>query len=257
MWGQRVLIRGVTFDLWQTLLIDNRDLGLARMKVRLDGALEALRGAGEEYSEEQVAQAYRQCYRTCHDVRAQELDVSFMEQIEIFIRHIDEGLPERLPQEVVGRIAEVYADSLFDYPPPPHPDAKGVLSRLKEAGYFLGLISNTGMTPGVTLRTYMEQVGILEYFDVLAFSDELKLAKPASRIFLHTTDGLRLPPGQVVHVGDHLLNDVFGAGQVEMKTIWIDTKDDHQQKVDVRPDATVRSLGEAGGVVESLATASS
>ncbi len=248
-------IKGVTFDLWQTLLIDNRDLGLARMQVRLDGAMEILREAGEGYSEDQVAQAYRQCYRTCHDVRAEELDVSFTEQIEIFVGHIDEGLPARLSQEVVGRIAGVYADSLFDYPPPPHPDAKGVLSRLKGSGYSLGLISNTGMTPGVTFRTYMEQLGILGYFDALAFSDELKLAKPAGRIFLHTVDELRLSSEQVVHVGDHLLNDVFGASQVGMKTVWIDRKDDHQKEVDVHPDVTVLSLGDVGEAVESLAAA--
>ena len=56
----------VTFDLWQTLLLDNRELGLARTEVRLEGALEALREAGEPFTKERVREAYRQCYRTCH-----------------------------------------------------------------------------------------------------------------------------------------------------------------------------------------------
>ena len=42
------VISGVTFDLWQTLIMDNRELGRARMQVRLDGALEALGNAGGE-----------------------------------------------------------------------------------------------------------------------------------------------------------------------------------------------------------------
>ena len=249
-------INGVTFDLWQTLLIDNRDLGLARMKVRLDGALEALRGAGEDFSEDQVQEAYRQCYRTCHDIRAEGRDVTFMGQIEIFVRHIDPGLPERLEQEVMKQIAAVYADSLFTYPPPPHPDAVNVLRSVKERGYRVGLISNTGMTPGTTFRQYMGQVGILGYFDTLTFSDEVQLAKPAPGIFLPTAKALGMAPEEIVHVGDHLLNDVLGASRVGMKTIWIETYDERRTEVDVQPDVTVSSLGEVGAAVENLALAS-
>ena len=39
----------VTFDLWQTLLLDNRELGRARAQVRLVGAQNALKRFGEEY----------------------------------------------------------------------------------------------------------------------------------------------------------------------------------------------------------------
>ena len=36
------VIKGVTFDLWQTLLLDNRELGQARAAIRLEGAQDAL-----------------------------------------------------------------------------------------------------------------------------------------------------------------------------------------------------------------------
>ena len=249
-------ISGVTFDLWQTLLMDNKELGRARMKVRIDGALEALRGAGEVFSEDQVLEAYRQCFRTCHDIRAQERDVTFMEQIEFFIRHLDPGLMKRLQDEVIQQIATVYADSLFCHPPPPHPEAVSVLRKVREKGYSVGLISNTGMTPGVTFRVYMEQIGILGYFDALTFSDEVRLAKPSRQIFLHTGRLLGVPMEQTVHVGDHLVNDVLGARQAGMKTIWIETYDEGRLEVDVQPDVTVPSLGQVGTAVEGLALAS-
>ena len=35
-------ITAVTFDLWQTLLLDNRELGLARALLRLEGTRDAL-----------------------------------------------------------------------------------------------------------------------------------------------------------------------------------------------------------------------
>ena len=246
-------ITAVTFDLWQTLLLDNQELGRSRMKVRLDGAIEALGSAGEQFSEEHVFEAYRQCYRTCHDIRAQERDVSFMEQIEIFIRHIDQGLLERLEQAVVERIATVYADSLFPYPPAPHPEAVSTLRRVKDKGCRVGLISNTGMTPGYTFRVYMDQIGILCYFDVLTFSDEVLLAKPSKEIFLKTTSSLDVVPEEVIHVGDHLMNDVVGAQRVGMKTIWIETYEDRRQEVEASPDVTVPSLGDVANAVEELA----
>ena len=245
-------IRGVTFDLWQTLLIDNQDLGRARMQIRLDGALEALSEVGEDISPDQVRDAYRQCYRTCHDIRDQDRDVSFMEQIHIFVGHMDPGLLDRLQGQVVQRIADVYADSLFAYPPPPHPAAAEVLQAAKDKGYLLGLISNTGMTPGVTFRAYMEHVGILGYFDHLTFSDEVRLAKPGRDIFLDATRGLGLEPEEVVHVGDHLLNDVFGAQQLGMKTIWIETHDERRKQVDVQPNVTVPSLDRVADAIDRL-----
>jgi putative hydrolase of the HAD superfamily len=234
--------------------MDSQELGRARMQVRLDGARQALREAGEEYPEDQVREAYRRCYRTCHDVRAQERDVSFMEQIEIFVRHIDSTLLDRLEPSVVQRIATSYADSLFHHPPPPHPDAARVLDRIKSMGYRMGLISNTGMTPGGTFRVYMEQLGLLHYFQVQTFSDEVRLAKPSKEIFLRTAEALGVASGEVVHVGDHLLNDVYGAKQAGMKTVWIETQDEGRTPVDVEPDVTVPSLGEVASGIGRLAS---
>ena len=243
----------MTFDLWQTLLMDTRELGLARMQVRLRGARDALTGAGEEYSEDRVREAYRECYRSCHGIRAEGRDVSFAEQIEIFIGHIDPALPARLDPGVVQSISDSYADSLFDYPPPPHEDASRVLEAIRTAGYRMGLISNTGMTPGVTFRAYMERLGLLEYFEVHTFSDEVRLAKPAREIFRGTLEAMGAAAGETVHVGDHLLNDVYGAKQAGMKTVWIETHDDRRTPVDVEPDATVPSLGCVSDAVARLA----
>ena len=214
--------------------------------------MEALSEAGEKFTKDQVDRAYRQCHQACSDIRAQGRDVSFTEQIEIFIENIDPGLEDRLDGEVVRRISTTYADSFFCHPPVPHADAAPVLDSLKENGYRLGLISNTGMTPGVIFRTYMEQIGILSYFDALTFSDEVRLSKPSAEIFIRGAEPLGIPLEQVVHVGDHLLNDVLGASRLGMKTIWIETYEEGRTPVEVAPDATVKSLGDVTAAVESL-----
>ena len=116
----------------------------------------------------------------------------------------------------------------------------------------LGLISNTGMTPGSMFRTYLEQQGMLKYFDALTFSDEVGLSKPSDEIFQLTLRELGAQPEETVHVGDHVVNDIVGAKRCGMKTVWImgfyepEDPDDPESQ----PDAAVSGLG---GVVEAVA----
>jgi HAD superfamily hydrolase (TIGR01509 family) len=244
----------VTFDLWQTLLLDNRELGRARAQVRLEEAQQALKKSGAAYDLEHIREAYRACYRHCHQVRAQNLDVSFREQVEIFINNISPGLIDRLPEEITQEIIQAYADSFFVYPPVPHADAVAVLRGVKKMGLRLGLISNTGMTPGVAFRRFLDEHGMLRYFDVLTFSDEVKLAKPSDEIFLMTLRALRASPAESVHVGDHVQNDVVGANHVGMKTIWIEGFYSREDccNPDSEPDVTVSGLGMVVSAIEKL-----
>ncbi len=247
-------LAAVTFDLWQTLLLEDRELGRARATLRILGAQQALAQVGLEFTEEHIREAYRSCYNTCHDIHAQGMDVEFIEQVRIFIKGIEEGLVKRLPSSTVKEISTAYADSFFVHPPPPHPDAALVLKAIKEEGYRVGLISNTGMTPGVTFRAYMDQVGILSFFDVLTFSDEVRLAKPAKELFLRTTTALGVPPERTIHVGDHLVNDVKGAKMAGMKVIWIEGFDQGEVDGSLPPDVTVSSLSQVVAALHQLNT---
>ena len=248
-------ITAVTFDLWQTLLLDNRELGRARAQVRLDGAQEALRKVGLEYDLDHIRDAYRACYRHCRRVREQDLDLSFREQVEVFIENIGPGLVDRLDEETIQEILRAYADSFFVHPAVPHADAIDVLRDVKAMGLRIGLISNTGMTPGVIFRSYLEQQGMLGYFDTLTFSDEVKLAKPSLQIFQMTLRSLAAAPEQAVHVGDHVANDVVGAKRCGLKTVWITGfyEREHPLDPDSEPDATVEQLGMVVPAIARLA----
>ena len=208
-------ITAVTFDLWQTLLLDNRELGRPRAQLRLEGTQAALKIIGENYTIDHLREAYRACYRHCHRVREGNLDVSFQEQVDIFINNIRPGLVERLPKETIQEITRAYSDAFFVHPPVPHAESVAVLEAIKDMGLNIGLISNTGMTPGTAFRRFLDQHKLLHYFDTLTFSDEVKLAKPSDQIFRLTVDSLHTTPEQTVHVGDHVINDVQGAKQVE------------------------------------------
>lgn len=247
-------ITTVTFDLWQTLLLDNRELGSTRALARLKGTQQALERFGETYDLEHIREAYRACYQHCRRIREGGLDVSFREQVEIFVDNISSGLVQRLDSETFQEIAGVYADSFLTYPPKPHDQALAVLKDVRAMGLKIGLISNTGMTPGTTFRTYLDRHGMLSYFHTLTFSDEVKLAKPNGEIFLNTLRAMGAAPAETVHVGDHVINDVVGAKSLGMKTVWITGFYEREDPADPasEPDAAVDDLGMVSRAVAQI-----
>ena len=248
------LITAVTFDLWQTLLLDNRELGRPRAQLRLEGTQAALKIAGEYYDIEHLREAYRSCYRHCRVVREDNLDVSFPEQVEIFINFISPNLAGRLPKEIIQEITRAYSDAFFVHPPVPHAESVAVLEGVRGMGLKIGLISNTGMTPGTAFRRFLDQHRMLQYFDILTFSDEVKLAKPSDQIFWMTVNSLNSTPEQTVHVGDHVINDVQGAKQAGLRTVWIEGFYQREDPTDPKtePDIAVPDLGQVVVAIEQL-----
>jgi len=251
-------ITAVTFDLWQTLLLDNREQGQARTLVRLKGTQDALGRFGEDYDQEHLRGASRACYRHCHRIRDDERDISFREQVETFINNISPGLLDRLDQGTLDDILRIYADCFLMYPPAPHADALPVLRALHEMGMRQGMISNTGTTPGTLFRVFLEQHGLLGYFDTLTFSDEVGLAKPSTEIFLITLRSMGVSPAETVHVGDHVVNDVVGAKRSGLKTVWITGFYEREDPSDPEsePDATVSGLGQVVSAISGLTAVS-
>ena len=86
-------------------------------------------------------------------------------------------------------------------------------------GLRLGVVSNTGRTPGRVLRRLLGDAGLLPCFDVLAFSDEAGIRKPAPAMFRRVLDHARVDPAGAVHVGDDAVADVAGARGVGMRAI--------------------------------------
>lgn len=98
-----------------------------------------------------------------------------------------------------------------------YPEAKGLLERLKGRGYKLGVLAN--QVAGISDR--LQSWGIGEYFDVIASSAELGVAKPDAAIFERALEMAGCTAGQAVMIGDRLDNDILPAKGLGMMTIWI------------------------------------
>ena len=252
--SMRTEIAAVTFDLWQTLLYDNRERGLARAELRLEGAQQALACRGERYDLERIREAYWACAQRCREIREGLLDITFREQVEIFIDNIDSGLVNRLDEDTIEEVAWAYSDSFFVHPPTVHADTATVLRNIKGMGLRIGLISNTGMTPGEAFRRFLDQHQLLHYFDAMTYSDEIKISKPAPRMFHLTLESLGIAPHQAAHVGDSVANDIVGANRCGLKTVWISgfSEDPDPADPDSQPDVIVSDLAQVVAAVSKL-----
>ena len=246
------VLTAVTFDMWETLIIEDRDIGLKRAQLRINGTADALAQVGHRYAEDHLWDAYWACAKTCGEIRDQGRDISFDEQVSIFINAIKSGLSVELPELTAQRISWVYDQSFFVHPTPLHPDAVSTLARVKREGLKIGLISNTGMTPGRTVRAYMDKVGILDFFDVLVFSDEVHLAKPSREIFCLALHQMGVFPSETVHVGDDRMKDVAAAKIAGMKAIWVPRFAQDQLPEYYPPDASVEDLAHVADAIIAL-----
>jgi putative hydrolase of the HAD superfamily len=209
----------VTLDFWQTLFVDTAD-GLRRAHVlRLEGVRETLAEAGRLYAAAEVAAADARAGEALTAVWREHRDMAPDEQLRIFLGALDPALPAVLDSRTVDRLARVYQEPVLTHRPQITPAAAEAVHEMRARGLALGVISNTGRTPGRVLRRLLEDHGLRPCFDVLAFSDEAGVRKPAAAIFRRVLDRVGTDPADAVHVGDDAVTDVAGARGIGMRTI--------------------------------------
>lgn len=214
-------IVAVTFDLWDTLIQERPGGTEVVGRARIESIAAILEQNGLLHTEEELMQAYRNSAAFLDMAWSKKRDLPLRDQVLFLLSCIDDKLVGKLRGEDLEAIEKAYAESLLKNPPVMLPEAKEALSSVKANDYRLGLISNTGRTPGSVLRVIMHDMGILHYFDVTTFSNELLVRKPAETIFRRTLDGLRVLPKAAVHVGDSPRHDIEGAKRAGMYAIQV------------------------------------
>ena len=172
----------ITFDLWQTLIIDQQDWGKIRSELRINSCYETLRENHISVELDQIVYAYKQTYEECDRIRKNGLDISFRDQVLMYLSFIKDGIHEELSESSVRKIINDYGYAFYEAPPVLANGALDILEYAQSKQLKIGLISNSGMTPGIIVKAYLEQLGILEFFHAMVFSDELLIRKVAESI---------------------------------------------------------------------------
>ena len=126
------------------------------------------------------------------------------------------------------------------------PDAAPVLRNLRARGIRTGLLSNTHW-PRHWHEQWLERDGVLGLLDARTYTSDLPHLKPHPEAFraalaavAAACDEPPVDPSRVVFVGDRPFDDLFGAGQLGMRTVL--RPHPAVPGYDVTPDASIASL---------------
>lgn len=205
------MLHAVTFDFWGTLY---QNAYARDDRLRLLG--EALERHDQPRSLEDLHAAYAHARSVWDRVWQEERrSIPIERWLEEIVTYLGADLPQDTAADVGRAIQEIYLR--LDVPRPV-PGVTEVVPRLAQR-YRLGLISDTGLTPGRVLRKILRRDGLLSCFGALTFSDEIGSAKPQPGPFLRTLGVLDVGPEQAAHVGDLPETDLAGAREVGMKAV--------------------------------------
>ena len=137
-------------------------------------------------------------------------------------------------------------------PVPRHP------SQLYEAGLegallfiILWRLKGLSFKPGTMVCVFLSGYGILRFFDVLVFSDEVGVAKPARAVFEAAAQGLGMALGEMAHIGDREQKDVAGPRAAGAKAILCTVVKDRGSER-TQADAVCRDFRDLSAIVERL-----
>lgn len=218
------MIDTVTFDLWNTLIYTSPQDNLKYKNERIDGFFSVLNKTGRNVFREEIEKAYDKSFEIYKPIRDRNEDISTREQVQIILECLGNPEFQDLTENVLSELEEVLAKAIFSDLPNLVEGSEETLSYLDEKNYRIGLICNTGRTPGKVLREVLKRRNIVQFFRVVTFSDELKIRKPNPEIFLHTLKSLNASPSTSLHIGDELESDILGAKRCGMQAGWISSE---------------------------------
>ena len=230
------MIEAITFDFWNTLYQPGNSRPL-----RLQRLVDTLRQNAVVVEPDRFEAADRRARSEWDRVWLE--DQRTMGSVEWLSIFCDE-LKVQLPAAEFNELAHYFDRSLLDPAVCPTlvAGAAAALDRLSTR-YRLGVISDSGLSTGRTLRDIMQRDGILHHFQCLTYSDEIGVSKPHPRAFTTTLKCLNLPAAQVVHLGDLTRTDIAGAKSIGMEAVrFAEIHDDPDRSVE--PDGVVYSYGE-------------
>ena len=214
-------IRAITFDLWDTLVIDDSDeqerarRGLAsKADTRKQGFVALARTHRPELGDAELDHAWTlatSTFRHWWKVEHRTPPVAAWLKVGLDALGVDD--PTGL-----HTLADALARLEVDIPPQPVPHVREMLEAL-HGRVPLGIVSDTINTPADGLRSILEQHDLLRYFDCFAFSDEVGASKPAPDGFAAVAAAFGVDGRDIVHVGDRQETDVDGIQRFQGRAV--------------------------------------
>ena len=109
--------------------------------------------------------------------------------------------------------------------------------------YIMGLLSNG--------NTYPERCGLGGYFQFVVFAQDYGIQKPDPRLFEITIERAGCAKSQLLHVGDSFQNDIIGAKQAGVRSVWLN-RQGGSNETGKQHDFEISSLRELTEILENF-----
>lgn len=214
-------IKAVTFDLWDTVFVDDSDEPKRKDQGLLPKSLERRR-LFKQFLDEQLSVSEERLLAAYDTVDAAFRQVWYghnrtwtvPERLNVLLK----GLGRDLPRAELAELVRLHEEMELAVRPDLAPGILEAIQGLQEH-YRLGVISDTIFSPGRVLRKLLEDHGLFHSFSSFVFSDELGCSKPDSRMFSRAARELGVAESELLHVGDREAKDVAGPHLVGAKAI--------------------------------------
>src|SRR5437868_3591979 len=198
------MFRSIAFDLWETLITNSPAISVRQKEIRVGRMERILAAHGLAREVEHIERAHHQQWELCQELYwSSDLDISCRRQLEHFLEELDLD-PATIREPILAELEHAYATAPLDALPETVDGAREVLRELRERGLRVGLISNTGRTPGSVLREVLARLGLADSIDAMVFSNEHGECKQKASIFESLRAQLGVDYSEMVFVGDNL-----------------------------------------------------
>jgi len=134
-------------------------------------------------------------------------------------------------------------------------EARQNVTYYDHALHVLGLLKNHYVLGAITNgNADVRKLGLDQYFSFAFNAEEIGRQKPAPDIFNAALSHTQLTPRNVIHVGDHPKDDIWGAHQVGFATIWVNLKNITWTRDDFKPDQIISCLSELPSAIKAIAS---
>ncbi len=249
----KATIRAITFDLWDTVFIDDSDepkrkaRGLAPKPVERRNLVQQFLDRHEPISRDLVNLAYDTTDAAFRQVwYGQNVTWTVRQRLSVLLK----GLKRNLPEPEFEELVRLHEDMELAVRPDLASDVAEALSSL-HGKYKMGVISDAIFSPGRALRQLLADYDILKYFSSFIFSDEIGCAKPNVAVFEAAAEALGVKPGEIIHIGDRELKDIEGPHAIGARAVLCTVvKDRCSEKT--KADAICSNFNDLSAILEKL-----
>ncbi len=247
------MIKAITFDLWDTIFIDDSDEPKRKAAGRLSKK-EERRQLVFEYANKHKDVSYEMVNAINSTVDAsfnkvwheQFVTWEIGERLELTFK----GLGIELPSNEMAKITKLHEEMELEFRPDFIAGIGDALEELSKT-YKIGVISDAIVSPGRVLRELLKGEGLLHYFEHFVFSDEIGNAKPMPVVFESAFNKFSVQPNELVHIGDREHNDILGPIAVGARALLCTAAIDRDSK-NTKADGVFSDYKELPSLIKSI-----